>query len=138
MVFQNRCCFSPGTIHGEAEESNPLTCIYYLNIKWYTMFMSERIFCPAKNLPCESEGYCAIWKDLITTDTHIEARLSALSRATLTRAAKIERVYGYCAEDRLAVAQETLDDTSESDNAKLGASISLDSITRRRKSYLQS
>jgi hypothetical protein len=90
-------------------------------------------------MPCELEGYCAIWKDLISPGTQIAADKDNLlsSATTAEEAAKIERVYGYCAEDRLTVAKETLDDPLASREAKLGAFMSLDSITRNSALYRQ-
>jgi len=88
-------------------------------------------------LSCEYEGYYAIWKDLVSPDTKIaEDKAGALSRATTPEeAATIERVFGYCAIDRLSVAQETLDDPLTSRGAKMGAYISRDSVARGIEPY---
>ena len=101
--------------------------------------MSERFICPKSNEPCEFEGYCAIWKDLVSPGTQIaNDKSKLLEDATPEQVVTIERIYGYCASDRISAAQDVLNDPHASRDSKLGAIGTLDTVTRQREPYRQS
>ncbi len=100
--------------------------------------MIERFICPKSSEPCEFEGYCAIWKDLVSPGTQIaDDKVDLLKGTTPEQAVIIERIYGYCATDRLGAAQDVLDDPLASIDAKLGAYMTRDTVTRQREPYRQ-
>lgn len=101
--------------------------------------MSETLICPNNNSPCEYEGYCAITKSLLSPGTsYAQARetlLDELPADDLITRSRAERIHGYCSEDKIAAAKESLADPMNSELGRIASRFTIENTLRKRRPF---
>jgi len=101
--------------------------------------MSKALICPNTNVPCEYEGYCAITKSLLAPGTsYTQARdtlLDEIPADDLISRSRAERIHGYCSEDKIAAAEESLADPMNSELGRIASRFTIENTLSKREQY---